>query len=867
MTRWFDPEGKEPQTFEEWISEHPYSDHYEVKFIEKLENECEKGCGTMAIITEGNIYPAIQNEVGELVLRLWLEGYTVLSYRWWGGMPEDFRNFLWSLYNVYLIKGALLIGDLPIAWFQRGTGESWPIDLFYMELDGTWLDRNGDMRYDTLYGNVEPEIYIGRLMPPILTPDYASASLKIYLQKDFLYRDSLICQPPSALVYVDDDWVNYPGLWGPVALLYSDTLLVIDPEITRASDYRQRLNIPRAWVSVFAHSSSGGHIFWFFNHTQRDDFYGIEYTTLNPPVNFYNFFACQFCKYTVPRYGGGRAVFNQNYCVGAVGSTKTGSMIYSSQFYQPLSQGKTMGEAFLTWFKEIAQGGFTPIEIDWFFGMTLLGDPFLKPKGHVRIFRSQSSLTAYNNQQKVLQESQRIHLTYEAETDGPKIIYQYSSNYGECWNPQEIIGEGFSPTIALDNQGRPHIVFRDNWNWVGTDEGHGYYQMKFYHSYKSGGSWTTREIIRVIGNPHQRPNQHYSPPSVPSFSFAIGPSDSFYFALLIKSDSVITSIYPPPGIYRIDPSGRPFKLGDLANNNLRGRVSTIREGNRVLILAAGEYINDNPCSMCDYVKIYLKRPDSPNFETLPVPQTEWYWGSNISAFAQDGKLYLCITEPNAGVWLVKCDRSITGYNFPDTSEMIFEVSGEYNPKFLKYGLLDVMVTDFNRGNTLLYFYRTGNNRWQMRQTSLPNSASFPYGIITLPSGSSQPIRPYYLILRMYHSLERNNTYFLSFVDRQLPYPSYVYCDKVTFPNQGELLTIEPGNGNLHMVYDAGGSIIYAKSLDKGETWEKVLEVDSGSYPSLCLDNSGMPRISYLKNDTIFCKTLLSDNTWHTTVIF
>jgi len=60
--------------------------------------------------------------------------------------------------------------------------------------------------------------------------------------------------------------------------------------------------------------------------------------------------------------------------------------------------------------------------------------------------------------------------------------------------------------------------------------------------------------------------------------------------------------------------------------------------------------------------------------------------------------------------------------------------------------------------------------------------------------------------------------------------------------------------------------MYAKSTDKGEIWE-TMEVDSGAYSSITLDNSGMPRITYLKNDTIFCKILNSDNTWNTKVIF
>ncbi|MEO0101635.1 MAG: hypothetical protein ABIK84_04470 [candidate division WOR-3 bacterium] len=115
--------------------------------------------------------------------------------------------------------------------------------------------------------------------------------------------------------------------------------------------------------------------------------------------------------------------------------------------------------------------------------------------------------------------------------------------------------------------------------------------------------------------------------------------------------------------------------------------------------------------------------------------------------------------------------------------------------------------------------------------------------------------------------QEEGAYFLLSRCELLPWRGYVYCDRATAPNQGEILTVEPGTGNLHLVYDAGGRIVYAKSLDKGESWETGLEVDSGSYPSLCLDNSEMPSITYLRNDTVFCKTLKTDNTWHKTILF
>jgi hypothetical protein len=143
-----------------------------------------------------------------------------------------------------------------------------------------------------------------------------------------------------------------------------------------------KLDTAQVWVSLFAHSWPGGHQFVFNNGNSHDYYYANEYNTQNPPSNFYNFFCCSYCRYTSAGYGGGWSIFNPSYGLGAIGSTKTGSMLNFSPFYYPLSQGETLGEAFQNWFAAITDGGVTFDELCWHYGMTLLGDPWLLPYGH-----------------------------------------------------------------------------------------------------------------------------------------------------------------------------------------------------------------------------------------------------------------------------------------------------------------------------------------------------------------------------------------------------------------------------------------------------------------------------------------------------
>jgi hypothetical protein len=134
---------------------------------------------------------------------------------------------------------------------------------------------------------------------------------------------------------------------------------------------------------VFAHSWPGGHQFTYNNGTLYDTYYSTEYTNQNPPVNFYNFFACSFSRYTASgNCGGSRAIFNQDHGIGSIGSTKTGSMLEFEYFYEPLGQGANIGEAFKDWFTYITGDGVTFDELCWHYGMTLLADCYLIPLGH-----------------------------------------------------------------------------------------------------------------------------------------------------------------------------------------------------------------------------------------------------------------------------------------------------------------------------------------------------------------------------------------------------------------------------------------------------------------------------------------------------
>ena len=126
--------------------------------------------------------------------------------------------------------GCFFIGDVPYAQYQienddnSGINTTFPCDLYFMDLDGTWLDEKtspgdegafttgADGIFDRHIERVSPEIFIGRL------PYYNSSDSKPFHQLLNQYLKRLIRyweQPDGikrkALSYINHDWATSYG--------------------------------------------------------------------------------------------------------------------------------------------------------------------------------------------------------------------------------------------------------------------------------------------------------------------------------------------------------------------------------------------------------------------------------------------------------------------------------------------------------------------------------------------------------------------------------------------------------------------------------------------------------------------------------
>jgi len=337
--------------------------------------------GKMLILVNYDLYPSIKASIDQYIKDVAYEGYFATAFKVKNGTPEEMRNFLKGKLP---FAGALLVGNLPVAWFEMdddfyNAHSEFPCDLYYMDLNGTWTDPDNDGKFSGHPAGVEPEIWVGRLWTPSGNGNDA-APLKDYFSRNHKFRKGLFGYSDRALAYVDDDWVGFDDCAFDLMFPATNIETITDPATTDVDRYKAEINQHRAWAQICAHSSPNGHSFkvpggseWVANSYLRD---------VNPPdAYFYNLFACSNARFTQADYMAGWYVFDKgggSVCNGlaAVGSTKTGSMLLFENFYGSMGAGKTIGEAFVAWWK--ALGNTHDLgERQWYYGMVLLGDPTL----------------------------------------------------------------------------------------------------------------------------------------------------------------------------------------------------------------------------------------------------------------------------------------------------------------------------------------------------------------------------------------------------------------------------------------------------------------------------------------------------------
>lgn len=336
--------------------------------------------GDLLILVDKAVYPAVAHSIRQYVLDVGRDGYWATIHVVSGGTPANIRAYIRRRRPV----GVLLVGAIPVPWFEldndfHGVHSEFPCDLYYMDTNGIWHDPDGDGKFSSHSGNIDPEIWVGRLWTPTANGNDATL-INDYFARNHKFRLGMLGHAHSALAYVDDDWRGFDDCAFDEMFPASVITKYTDPHKTDADLYKAEVNSLRSWVQLCAHSWTHGHA---LKVGGTNEYIQVSYfRDTNPPnAHFYNLFCCGPGRFPTADYLAGWYIFDKtgggkNLGLTAIASAKSGSMLFFEDFYRPMGRGKTVGDAFVEWWKE--RGPDHELwERRWFYGLVLLGDPTL----------------------------------------------------------------------------------------------------------------------------------------------------------------------------------------------------------------------------------------------------------------------------------------------------------------------------------------------------------------------------------------------------------------------------------------------------------------------------------------------------------
>ena len=353
-------------------------------------------CHDYLIIAAQVIYDSLSFEIkrySEDVHTIY--GYGIIVESTKNASPEQLKALIQSYQSN--LGGVFFIGNLGEAMFETDNDHNeheyrkWPCDLFFMDLNGTWIDSDGNGYYDQHSGNAAPEIFFGRLSTEGLSALGNEVELiRRQLQKShgFWWKTSYHSSN-TVLNYIDNDWTDIfpPNEIAPAFSTYNvDDFRYGNTALFSSTDYLFRITYYNyGFTHLAAHSSPTRHVI------AGDYLYASTISGINSSNYAYNLFCCSACnwKASSTRYLGGAYLFNNGKTLDVVGSTKTGGMLGTQQFYSQFPT-KHIGGALLSWWQTHHGNSHSSNTIWWSYGMTLLGDPTINFRHQVSDYCNQN---------------------------------------------------------------------------------------------------------------------------------------------------------------------------------------------------------------------------------------------------------------------------------------------------------------------------------------------------------------------------------------------------------------------------------------------------------------------------------------------
>jgi len=329
------------------------------------------------VVVESNLHGFVQAELFQYCQDLENEGYNVQIIEYGGGTPSQLRDNVAS----YSPDGVLFIGDLPVAWFEiynpliEPNYQNFPFDYFYMDFDGTWLDNDNNGYFDEHTGNIEPEVFFGRLKTSDmgLIGDEVSI-IKDYLNRNHAYRTGSMSTENKSLIYWCSDYDCNARETLPEIFEIVD---IVDHPDGDEEDFKQKLQERYQLVLLGGRGHSCSQ-FMSMEKTGGEKLYNSEVVSVNPQSQFYVIHSCLNSRYTDPNFIAGCFAYTSKGLI-TIGSSKGGGGIGRGEVvYESLKAGESIGKAIKNLFENVTL--VEPPERYEYYSTVLIGDPTLKIK-------------------------------------------------------------------------------------------------------------------------------------------------------------------------------------------------------------------------------------------------------------------------------------------------------------------------------------------------------------------------------------------------------------------------------------------------------------------------------------------------------
>jgi len=120
------------------------------------------------LLVSSSIYEPLKDRLERWIQDVEKTGFKVTEKVIANESASEIRELL---RNTPSLAGCFMVGDIPYAvyetTFEQPKGisnyETFPTDLYYMDLNGEWVDADKNGLFDAHKGDVAPEIWVGRL--------------------------------------------------------------------------------------------------------------------------------------------------------------------------------------------------------------------------------------------------------------------------------------------------------------------------------------------------------------------------------------------------------------------------------------------------------------------------------------------------------------------------------------------------------------------------------------------------------------------------------------------------------------------------------------------------------------------------------